>query len=296
MRAVPAELQTRLDSGATTLCRCWIVTRRDGVVVGFTDHDRDVLLLGAVCSAKAGLTGSEATEAFGMNVAGSEVSGALSADSLTEGDLAAGCYDAARVAEYLVDWNDPSLHVLLHAGVFGEVRRADGAFTAEIRGPAHRLAEESGRVFSPRCGADLGDARCGIDLAQAEWRGEGTVAVARSSASLLASGLDGFAGGWFSGGKLTWTGGANAGLSVEVKSHSRVAGGAQLNLWQPSAYGIETGDAFLVTAGCDKRFATCRARFDNAANFRGFPHIPGNDFLISLPTPGEQTVSADDRK
>ena len=39
----------------------------------------------------------------------------------------------------------------------------------------------------------------------------------------------------------------------------------------------EPGDTFSVFAGCDKTFATCKAKFDNALNFRGFPHLPGND-------------------
>ena len=50
---------------------------------------------------------------------------------------------------------------------------------------------------------------------------------------------------------------------------------------------IAAGDTFVVTAGCDKRFATCRDRFDNVVNFRGFPHIPGNDFVMRYAVPGE---------
>jgi hypothetical protein len=36
-------------------------------------------------------------------------------------------------------------------------------------------------------------------------------------------------------------------------------------------------------AGCDRRLSVCRDRFDNVANFRGFPHIPGNDFVLRYP-------------
>ncbi|MAP96628.1 MAG: hypothetical protein CMK07_16955 [Ponticaulis sp.] len=36
-------------------------------------------------------------------------------------------------------------------------------------------------------------------------------------------------------------------------------------------------------ASCDKRFSTCRDVFENAARFRGFPHMPGNDVVISGP-------------
>jgi uncharacterized phage protein (TIGR02218 family) len=50
---------------------------------------------------------------------------------------------------------------------------------------------------------------------------------------------------------------------------------------------LAAGDVFTVTAGCDKRFATCSGRFANALNFRGFPHLPGNDFVVAYAVPGE---------
>jgi len=98
--------------------------------------------------------------------------------------------------------------------------------------------------------------------------------------------LDGFADGLFTAGKLTFTGGANAGFAVEVKTHRVALDGVLIELWQKTPEPIALSDAFTVTAGCDKRFSTCRDRFANAVNFRGFPHIPGNDFVISYPVPG----------
>ena len=91
----------------------------------------------------------------------------------------------------------------------------------------------------------------------------------------------------FTSGKLAFTSGANDGLAVEVKTHRVASDGVHIELWQQMPEPIEAGDSFTVTAGCDKRFATCRDRFANAVNFRGFPHIPGNDFVISYPVPGE---------
>ncbi len=46
---------------------------------------------------------------------------------------------------------------------------------------------------------------------------------------------------------------------------------------------MQAGDAFTIRPGCDKSFATCRAKFDNAVNFRGFPHVPGTDQVLSYP-------------
>jgi uncharacterized phage protein (TIGR02218 family) len=287
MRTIPPALQAKLDSGVTTLARCWVMTRRDGVVQGFTDHDEDIVVDGITCRAGTGLTASEATQQLGLAVSGSETSGALASDALNENDLAAGRYDAAAVRVYLVDWSEPSLNLLLASGVLGEVRREGGAFTAELRGLAHRLQEESGRLYTATCAADVGDARCTVDLDNAEFRASGTIASVSATSSFLASGIDAFESGWFTAGKLTWNSGANAGLAAEVKIHVLSPAGVTITLWQAMPEPLVAGDAFTVTAGCDKRFATCRDRFANAANFRGFPHIPGNDFLVSYPVIGE---------
>jgi uncharacterized phage protein (TIGR02218 family) len=285
MRTIPSALQDKLATGVTTLCRCWIITRNDGVTQGFTEHDEDIVLGDVTCRASSGLSGSEVTEKLGLAVDGSEFAGALADDTLNEDALAAGRYDAAVVELWLVDWSEPALRVLLAKGSLGEVRRDGTAFTAEVRGLSQRLAEESGRLYTATCAADLGDARCKIDLTNAAYRGSGTVGAVTATSAFTASGLDAFDDGWFTAGKLTFVSGANAGLSMEVKSH-RNAGAVALVLWQAMPEPIAAGDTFTVTAGCDKRFQTCHDRFNNVVNFRGFPHIPGNDFVISYPTQG----------
>ena len=286
MRAIPSALQAKLDSGVTTLARCWKVTRRDGVVMGFTDHDRDLVVDGVTCRAGTGFAASEATSRFDLAVDGAEISGALADQSLTDADLAAGRYDAAGIETWLVDWSEPALKLLTARGTLGEVKREAHAFTAEVRGLADALSQESGRLYTLRCGADLGDQRCKIDLTAPALRGSGAVSALEGTSVFIASGLGGFADDWFSAGRLTWSGGANAGLAIEIKQHRVLAGVVRLTLWQAMPEPIAPGDTFSVTAGCDKRFATCRDRFANADNFRGFPHIPGNDFLLATPSPG----------
>lgn len=142
MRNIPSALQDKLDSGVTTLCRCWLITRTDGVVQGFTDHDEDVVIGAVTCLAGSGLSGSEATQKLGLAVDGSELSGALADDTLNEDDLAAGRYDTAAAELWLADWSEPSLRVLLAKGSLGEVKREGTAFTAEVRGLSQRLAED----------------------------------------------------------------------------------------------------------------------------------------------------------
>jgi uncharacterized phage protein (TIGR02218 family) len=286
MRPIPSALQTKLDSGVTTLARCWKLMRRDGVVMGFTDHDRDLVVDGVTFRAGTGFSSSEAASRFDLAVDGAEISGALADDSLTDADLAAGRYDAAQVETWLVDWSDPQLKVLTARATLGEVRREGQAFVAELRGLADLLSQESGRLYTARCGADLGDARCKVDLTVPALRGTGAITAVEGTSIFVAFGLDGFADALFSLGRLLWTGGANAGLAIEIKEHRLIASHARLTLWQAMPEPIAPGDTFAVTAGCDKRFATCRARFANTDNFRGFPQIPGNDFLLASPTQG----------
>ena len=221
MRTIPPALQTALDSGVTTLCSCWVITRADGVMQGFTEHDEDIVLGTVICRAGSGLTGSEVTQKLGLAVDSSELSGALADDTLNESDLAAGRYDAATVEIWLVDWREPSSRILLAKGSLGEVRREGQAFTAEVRGLSDRLSQESGRLYTAMCSADLGDGRCKADLTNPAFRGAGAVMSVDAISDFTASGLGSFEGGWFTAGKLTFTSGANNGLSVEVKPSQR---------------------------------------------------------------------------
>lgn len=287
MRNIPSVLQDKLDTGVTTLCRCYVLTRRDGIVQGFTDHDDDIVLNGITCRAGTGLSASEATSRLGLAVDGSEISGALADEGLTEADLAAGRYDAATIETFLVDWSEPSHVVQTGTARLGEVRRDGAAFVAEMRGLSDALAQESGRLFTASCSADLGDPRCGVDLTGALYRGEGVVSVLRGTSTFAAHGLDAFDEGWFDAGKLTFGSGSNQGLAIEVKRHRRDGETVVIDLWQAMPEPVAAGDSFVVTAGCDKRFETCRNRFNNAVNFRGFPHIPGNDFVIRYAIDGE---------
>jgi uncharacterized phage protein (TIGR02218 family) len=287
MKQLPPALQTHLASGATTLAWCWRLTRRDGVTLGFTDHDRDIAFDDTTFEAAAGFTASEIKDAVGLSVDNLEVESALSSGRLTEADLAAGLYDDARVEIFRVNWQAPEERVLMRSGSLGEVRRAGLAFAAEVRGLAHYLQQPKGRLFQFGCDADLGDARCSVNLEQPAFRGSGTIAEVASVRRFTVSGLDAFADDWFTRGLLTFTSGANAGRAVEVKRHELRDGLVRLELWQEPGEMPLAGDGFTVTAGCDKQLATCRAKFANVVNFRGFPHMPGNDFVTSFARAGE---------
>jgi uncharacterized phage protein (TIGR02218 family) len=170
--------------------------------------------------------------------------------------------------------------VLLRRGAIGQIRRGRLAFVAEVRSLAHVLAQTVGRTFQASCDAALGDARCGVDLEDPSYRGNGTVVATIRDRAFLTAGLGGFSSSSFTLGTLTWNSGANAGRRAEVAGHRQEAGEVTVSLLEAPVRHIAIGDTFIIRAGCDKRPETCRARFSNVANFRGFPHIPGQDAVI----------------
>ncbi|WP_045836052.1 DUF2163 domain-containing protein [Hyphomicrobium sp. 99] len=282
MKTLSPEFTAHLKTGATTLCWCWRIERRDGTVLGFTDHDNPVAFDGTTYEAAAGFTASDITDGLGLSVDNLEVTGALSSTTLTDDDLAAGRYDDARVAIYRVNWSDPSQRVLMRSGSIGEVRRTGANFAAELRGLAHYLQQPKGRLLQRTCDADLGDARCGVDLMSSAFQGTGTILAANSARRFKVDGIDSFETRFFSRGLFAFTSGASAGLKIEVKSHTKFATSVEIELWTDAEAPPAIGDAFIVTAGCDKRLETCKARFNNTINFRGFPSIPGNQFLTQI--------------
>ncbi len=283
MKTLTPEFQAHLDSGATTLCWCWRLVRNDGQAFGFCDHDHPLVFDGLAYEPESGFESTEMTSSTGLNVDNLDAMGALVSNRLNEADLAAGLFDNAEVSIFRVNWSNPEQRILMRRGNLGEVSRADEAFTAEVRGLAHLLNQPTGRIFQYGCDAELGGSKCGIDLEAGTYKATGTVISSEGNRSFHAGGLEGFADAWFAFGKLRWLGGANAGREMEVKTHRKQTASSAIGLWLPMSEAIAPGDAFTIFAGCDKQFATCRGKFANGLNFRGFPHMPGNDFALSYP-------------
>lgn len=286
MKVLSGALQAHLASGTTTLCWCWRLTRKDGLKQGFTDHDRDLVFDGTTFEAAAGFSASEISDSLGLSVDNLEVSGALSSAELSESDLAAGRYDDATIEIFRVNWQDCAQRVLMRYGSLGEVRRAGNAFSAEVRGLAHYLQQPMGRLYQYNCDADLGDARCGVNLTSPAFRGSATVTSVLSARKFVVSGLQTFASGFFTRGLVTFTSGASLGLRIEVKAHVKAGSTVTLELWSDAQEPLAPGAGLVVTAGCDKSIETCAARFSNAVNFRGFPDMPGNDFVTRVARKG----------
>lgn len=260
----------------STLAFCWRLERRDGTALGFTSHDRDLEFDGLCYRASPGMVPSSISLSEGFDVDSLDVRGALTADSITAADLAAGRWDGAALAVFVADWENPAALTLQVArGELGEVDVAGSAFEAELKGPTAPLERPVVEQTSPECRAVLGDKRCRVDMA-------GRTRLARIVAVVdhITVDLEAAAGvGDFAYGRLRWLSGSNSGLESAVLSSD----GGWLTLREPPVRPGGVGDLVEVIEGCDKSLTTCSARFANAANFRGEPHLPGLDLLTRYP-------------
>lgn len=280
-------LDLHLASGTTTVCRAWTVTRTDGVVFGFTDHDRDLLVEGVSCRAGSGLTARALQQVTGLAVDNSEAVGALSDAAITEADLAAGRYDAAEIRVWLVNWAAAQERAEVFRGTLGEVTRRGAEFRSELRGLSEPLNQPVGFAYTRACSAVLGDSRCRFDLGQPGYFSERPFEHSERDGLMLSfESFSGFDDGWFMGGRLSVLSGAAAGLAVMIKADRLTGVSRRIELWQSVRAPLVAGDMLRLEVGCDKRDETCRTKFANFLNFRGFPHIPGEDWLTAYPRPG----------
>lgn len=274
MKTITTAMQTHLEGELQTLAYCWKLTRRDGTIMGFTSLDRDLALMDATYIAATGFTPTSIDSQASLAVDNLDIEGMLSAGSITEADILAGKYDFAEIEVFALNYREGSYgRIHLRRGWLGEVEIRNGQFIAEIRGLTQRLSQHIGELYSPMCRAQLGDAKCTVNVAP--YTVSGSVSSALSQSKFLDNTRSEDAG-HFSYGKVTFTSGDNVGLSAEVKE-SR---GAEIVLALPMPFAIAVGDAYSLQQGCDKTLTTCAERYNNAINFRGEPHVPGLDKML----------------
>ena len=276
-RTISTDLRNHIAQGTTTLANFWKITRQDGTVMGFTDHDQNITYDSVEYKASTGFSPTDVALKSDMSVSNLEVEGVLDSSAITEPDLHAGVYDYAGVEVFMLNYKDLTQGTLqLKRGILGEVSRSKGRFVAEVRGMSQHLQTNIGRIYIPQCDAIFADSRCGLD--KASFTGSDDVTSVTSNQVFFAVGAVFGDNEAYRNGELTWVTGSNAGLTFEVKEVNATSNEVILSL--PAPYAIQIGDVFSITQGCDKLVETCRDRFNNIANFRGFPHLPGLDGLM----------------
>ena len=190
MRELPFDTRAT----ATTLARAFILVTAGGERHGFTDCDRALVVDGVACRP---MDAADTERRTGFDADSGALRAVLDVD-LSRDAILAGALDGATLEEWRVDWADPDRAVRLTVGRLGRISLSGEGFEADWLGLSTLLDRSTGRVFSRRCDAELGDPRCGLQAGEGE--------------------------------------------------------------------------------RCARTFAACKAR-NNAANFRGFPYLLGDDAL-----------------
>jgi uncharacterized phage protein (TIGR02218 family) len=284
MKTISTALKAHLGGEVTTICTCWRITRRDGTGFFFTDHDVDLVVDGDTYVAAVGYTRTAIAANADMSVDNMDVNGIFDDASITETDLRSGLFDGAEVRVFLVNWGNPAQGTMaLRRGRLGDVLvTPSGVFQSQLMGFGQVLQQTVGDLFTPSCRADLGDAKCGIDLDAGGWRKPATVTAVTDARTFSIVVTEPRAvDGWFVDGVVTFTSGANAGRAMEVKAWTQVT--ATVTLFLPMPAPIHLGDTLTLYPGCRKTTADCRDKFANIVNFRGEPFVPGLDGLLQSP-------------
>lgn len=270
MKIIPIALAEHVIRPATTMSYLWRIERRDGVVIGCTDADRDILIDG-VNFGSSGFTASAVQTTASMAVDNLTVTGILSSPLITDADLLSGLFDHARIEVAQVNRRRPQDGLIkMRSGFLGEIITNRGTFSAELRGLLQSAQAEIGNIVTAGCTRNLGDAKCKFSVSTRTVAG--TITSVTSGSSFAADGVTNPAG-YFRGGLLTWVTGANSGNKMEVRDYTQ----GVFTLQESMGNLVNIGDTFTVYQGCDKSITTCHDVFSNTSNFRGFPHLPGLD-------------------
>ena len=279
MKLLSAPLRERLSAETTHFCHCWRIDLRNGDSVGLTNHDKPLDFQGITFAAKCGITPSATEQSADLARNATEVVGVLGSPYLSDQDLQNGIYDGADVSLWLVDWQDTDNALQIMRGAFGQVRHHKGQFYVTIESTTGRLQQPRGRVYQKKCSALLGDKACRVDLEGATMQ---TLTEIRTGDTLTLEvpPLANFATDWFSSGMIVFQSGDLIGASHAIRTDQVVGDKRYLTLWESLAQAPSSGDRVKLTVGCDKYFATCKDKFSNNHNFRGFPHIPSDHLLV----------------
>ena len=281
---ISAALQAHYEQETTTLATLWKITRRDGLVFTYTDHDKAIVFNSLTYVATAGYDAGAFKTAAAMNVDDVNLTGLLMIDAITAADIEAGLWDGAKVEISEVNYEDLTMDEnVLRFGEIGEIQRDGQLFRVELRGLMQYLQNNFGRLVTASCDADLGDARCGVNLEALRVFGDVTAFVSQRQFTADFGATTGVGGdaNYFRYGVVTWITGLNSGISMEVQSYS-ASGVFVLQLNMP--YAIAVSDQFSAVPGCNKigRTGDCLNKFNNYPRFRGFEDVPGQAKILLL--------------
>lgn len=294
MKSATPAMKSHLVKDCTTICRLYKITRTDGTIYTFTDHDKNIDTSnyqsylddgGYIYEAAVGFSPTASENKSDLSVDNQEATCFIDSETITERDLRYGLWDAAEVEIRVVNWSDlTNGEVKVRKGSLGNATIKNGVLTSELLGLTNKLQILLGRSYGTPCDAELGDSRCKatVPVETAHLNANPSVGINDPHHITPYSGLTG-AAGYYNDGIITFPngsiGGPNAGLSFQIKSWD----GITLTLDLPLFATPTDGDEFLISPGCGHNVFDCFNKFNNLDNHRGFPTIPGQDSILNYP-------------
>ena len=280
MKTLATSLANHLLGENTNLATLWKITRSDNLIQGFTNYDQNLTIDGVVYKAATGFNATAFSQDNTLAVRNLDIESVLSSDGITEADLAGGKYDYARVDVFLCRWDipptslslNPPEHILMVRGIIGEVSMSNRRYKAEVRSFAQLLQQKLSTVTTKECRAVFGDSKCTKDLSGLT--DNLTITAVTDKRQFTIS--SGRANGFYNLGEITFTSGNNNGIKAMVLSHSS----GVIQLFESLPYSLAIGNTLTAVAGCSKTIDACKS-FNNILNYRGEPHIPGEDKFLA---------------
>jgi uncharacterized phage protein (TIGR02218 family) len=284
MRTISTSFQAHLESEVQTVALCWKIKRKDNTEYFYTDHDEKIVYDGSTYTPIDSGSPSNYRQNSALSPANIDFNMVFGSQSGRDQEIRAGLFDYAEMWTFKINWADPSTTsgiVKLAYGRLGEVEIKDNQARIELRSLTQLLSVPIGRIYTPECNASLGDDRCTIVTSSTVYTRTGTIsAVTDNRVFTIAGDAAGQIDGFYNYGKVTFGSGNNNGIAIQVQGYTTTN---EVTLYESAPYTLSTGVTLTAVAGCDRRFETCKTRFNNKDNFRGFPHIPGMDKALTVP-------------
>lgn len=281
-RTISSALLTSIQSGFGKFSLLVLLTRKDGLKLGFTTSDTAVVFGGVTYEPNDGGQITSMHSSAGTGIDNADFSGILTSSRLIESEIITGKWDLATVVISIVDRaNIADGQVIVGTGYIGQIETSSGAFKAEYRSLGQMLRQSAGDLTSFQCRVrKLGDSQCKVNLSGNTADGYPIQVNANVSSvtdnETLSFGSVTTPTGYYNYGLITFTSGVNNGFVGEVKSHTNVSSVAELTLRQPMPFLPSIGDSAMLQIGCDRLPATCLNRFNNVINYHGEKDLPSN--------------------
>lgn len=262
-------MRNNIFDETSTVVVCWKITRKDNTMLFFTNHSVDISIGNDIYISSNSLSPSEILNSNIPEQNSFDVDGIIDNEKITTEDLLSGLYDRAKIDLLLVDYNNTENNVLLRSGYINDIKISGNVFVAEIYNVLSAFNNALCNVYSMSCRANLGDKLCKIDLAQYTYSGKIEKVISKRiffDSQISAN------NGHYKFGLVTFSSGANKGLSFQIADHIRKEVVFTIEPYFP----ISVGDTYLMIAGCNKSIDACFNKFNNVVNFRGEPYVPIN--------------------